>query len=170
MVVDTEETVIESAQYATPELAIPIKPPERGIVLPTRGKRLQHPRTIRFATGVSIMISRQSAATIEAKRIQLAMEMIISQDYIITFSHATYAPVLQSGASLFTVMQEDTKGSFDAEALIEILAVELLCEEIKSIWTWDVWIGHAIIYSQGRYTVSCPRPASRNEVEAKRHE
>ena len=78
--VDTEETVIESAQYAAPELVIPIKPPKRGMLLP-RGKRLQHPRTIRFATGVSIMISRQSAATIEAKRIQLAMEMIISQDY-----------------------------------------------------------------------------------------
>ena len=64
--VDTEETVIESAQYAAPELVIPIEPPKRGMLLP-RGKRLQHPRTIRFATGVSIMISRQSAATIEAK-------------------------------------------------------------------------------------------------------
>ena len=59
--------------------------------------------------------------------------MIISRDYFITFGHATYASVLQSGASSFTVMQEDTKGSFDAEAPIEILAVELLCEEIKSI-------------------------------------
>ena len=96
--------------------------------------------------------------------------MIISRDYRITFGHATHASVLQSGAILFTVMQEDTKRSFAKEAPIEILAVKLLCEEIKSNWTWDVWIGHAIIYSQGRYTSSCPRPASRNEVEAKRHE
>ena len=76
--------------------------------------------------------------------------MIISQNNIITISHATYAPALQSGASSFTVMQEDTKRSFDEEAPIEILAVELLSEEIKSNWTWDVWIGHAINYSQGR--------------------
>ena len=76
--------------------------------------------------------------------------MIISRDYFITFGHATYASVLQSGASSFTVMQEDTKGSFDAETLIEILAVKLLCEEIKSNWTWDVWIGHVINYSQRR--------------------
>ena len=148
--VDTEETVIESAQYAAPELAIPIEPPKRGMLLPTRGKRLQHPRTIRFATGVSIMISRQSAATIEAKRIQLAMEMIISQDYTITFGHATYASFLQSGASSFTVKQEDTKGSFGAEASFEILAVKLLSEEITSNQTWDVWVRHAIKYSQGR--------------------
>ena len=76
--------------------------------------------------------------------------MIISQEYIVTFSHATHAPVLQSGASSFTVMQEDIKGSFGAEALIEILAVELLSVEIISDQIWDVWIGHAINYSQVR--------------------
>ena len=153
--------MIETAQYAAPELKIPIEPPERGRLL--RHYHRQQARTTQGATGVSTIISRQLTST-------LATKMIISWDYIITFGHATHAPVLQSGASSFTVMQEDTKGSFDVEAPVEILAVELLCEEIKSNWTWDVWIGHTIIYSQGRYTSSCPRPASRNEVEAKRHE
>ena len=159
--VDTEEAVIETAQYAAPELKIPIEPPERGRLQCQYHK--QQPRTTRGATEVSTIISRRSTST-------LATEMIISRDYRITFGHATHASVLQSGAILFTVMQEDTKRSFAEEAPIEILAVKLLCEEIKSNWTWDVWIGHAIIYSQGQYTSSCPRLASRNEVEAKRHE
>ena len=47
-------------------------------------------------------------------------------------------------------MQEDIKGSFGAEALIEILAVELLSVEIISNRIWDVWIRHAINYSQVR--------------------
>ena len=58
--------------------------------------------------------------------------MIISQEHIVTFSQATHAPALQSGASSFTVMQENIKGSFGAEALIEILAVKLLSVEIIS--------------------------------------
>ena len=136
--VDTEEAVIETAQYAAPELKIPIEPPEGGRL--QRHYQRQQARTTWGATGVSTIIIRRSAPS-------PATEKIISRDYIITFGHATHAPVLQSGASLFTVMQEDTKGSFDAEAPIEILAVELLCKEIKSIWTWDVWIGHAINYS-----------------------
>ena len=45
-------------------------------------------------------------------------------------------------------MQEDTKGSFNVEAPVEIPAVKLLNEEIKSNRTSDVWIGHAINYSQ----------------------
>ena len=112
--VDTEEAVIKSAPYAAPELKIPIKPPEQG-----RLQRLYHrqqARTTQGAARVSIIISRQLTSALET-------EMIISRDYIITFGHATYASVLQSGASSFTVMQEDTNGSFDAEALIEILAV-----------------------------------------------
>ena len=166
---DTEEAVIELSEYAAPVVAIPVEPPEQGI-LHYYYNYWQQPRISRSPTGVNIIISCRSTLTIGTKRILPEKEMIISQDNIITFSHATYAPALQSGASSFTVMQEDTKRSFDKEAPIEILAVELLCEEIKSNWTWDVWIGHAIIYSQGRYTSSCPRPASRNEVEAKRHE
>ena len=128
--VDTEEAVNKTAQYAAPEIKIPIEPPERG-KLQSQYNR-QQVRTTRGAAGVSIIISRRSTSTLET-------EMIFSRDYIIAFGHATHAPVSQPGASSFTVMQEDIKGSFDAEALIEILAVELLCEEIKSNWTWDVW-------------------------------
>ena len=93
--VDTEEAVIKSAPYAAPELKIPIEPPDQGR-LQRHGHR-QQARTSRGAAGVSTIISRRSTSTLET-------EMIISRDYFITFGHATYASVLQSGASSFTVM------------------------------------------------------------------
>ena len=144
---DTEEAVIEPTEYATPVIAIPVKPPDRGIL--HYYYYWQQPRISRGPTGVNIIHSR-STLNGGTKRIQPKKEMIISQECIVTFSHATHAPVLRPGASSFTVMQGDIKGSFGAEALIEILAVELLSVEIISNRTWDVWIGHAINYSQVR--------------------
>ena len=142
---DTEEAVIVPTEYAAPVVAIPVEPPDRGIV--HHYYYWQQPRTSRGPTGANIIIRSRSTLNKGTKRIQPEKEMIISQEHIVTFSQATHAPALQSGASSFTVMQEDIKGSFGAEALIEILAVELLSVEIISNQIWDVWIGHAINYS-----------------------
>ena len=152
---DTEEAVTEIPQYAAPMLKKPLEPPERdkprpGEPRPRNLKTTRDPEESIYKTG------RDTTPT-RVRRIKMNWDRDPRQSNTSYFIIVTQPPGFCPGASTLTVMQEDGKGSFEAEASPGIFAVELQYEEEWIKQVWDVWI-------------SQPRPASRIKVGAKGHE
>ena len=87
------------------------------------------------------------------------------------------AELRQALAATCTVTQDIVFGRFDEEASTDDTAGESTWESLRLLLPWDVWIAHArrsdkkgTVEVEGYRDREGPRPASMNEVAAKRNE
>ena len=90
-------------------------------------------------------------------------------------SHAT--ELHQALVATCTVTQDIVFGRFDEAASTDDTAGESTWEPLRLLLPWDVWIAHArspvkkgTVEVEGYRDKKGPRPASMNEVAAKRNE